>query len=393
MTKKIHKICNICGKNQIKELYSLDNYPATALYIEDYKDEKNAGNFSLDYCENCCHLQGVSTFSLDHFYNENYSYDATNNNNIQYRHSFVTERIAQYCKGKKFNRLIDIGCNDLSLLKRLKAIGINAEHFIGIDPIPINETDLIDGIEFINGYVQDIEIPYADNNLVDLIVSVETFEHIPEVNLMFEVLAEKLSPNSTFIVCVPSLDLLIENFTFPSISHEHVNYFSEYSLAKLFNDCSFKLEFSELIDVTWGFLFQIHTKVDYRTTLSIAPPVQLLSKFERNYQFFLKNLKCVLEIIKSTEGKIFGFGASDLTANFAYFLDSDLSELTYIIDDTPYKQNMYILGLKPKIVNLGNVGDLSDATIVITAPHASRAIIKRLLELNPKKIINPLNIF
>jgi hypothetical protein len=92
-------------------------------------------------------------------------------------------------------------------------------------------------------------------------------------------------------------------------------------------------------------------------------------------------------------GGIYGFGASDITANLAYFFESDFSELRNIIDDTPYKQNRFIPRLRPVIVNSTQISDWSTSTILITAPQANRPILGRLLKLKPKKIISPILVF
>jgi hypothetical protein len=213
--------------------------------------------------------------------------------------------------------------------------------------------------------------------------------------LILKKFSEKLPLNSVFVVCVPSLEIIIDYFGFYSVAHEHVNYFSQYSLSKLFNSCNFSQNFSDTDKDNWGRLLQIHTKSGCNNSANIKAqqPINLLHKFQNNLESYERCLSVVRDILENTEGKIYGFGASDLTANFAYFLKSDLSMLDCIVDDTPYKENMYIPGLKPKIVKSADIDDWSDVTVLITAPQASRAILKRLIELNPKKIISPLNVF
>jgi hypothetical protein len=98
-------------------------------------------------------------------------------------------------------------------------------------------------------------------------------------------------------------------------------------------------------------------------------------------------------IARSEDGGIYGFGASDITGNLAYFFETDFSELRHIIDDTPYKQERFIPRLKPSIVGSAHMNDWSSSTILITAPQASRPILGRLLGLKPKKIISPNVIF
>jgi hypothetical protein len=90
--------------------------------------------------------------------------------------------------------------------------------------------------------------------------------------------------------------------------------------------------------------------------------------------------------------KIYGFGASDITANLAYFMESDFGFLTNILDDTVYKQGKYYPSLKPEITGNNGSGDLSNSICLITAPQAARYIYTRVNSFNFKKIINPIGL-
>jgi hypothetical protein len=117
-------------------------------------------------------------------------------------------------------------------------------------------------------------------------------------------------------------------------------------------------------------------------------------RFHRNYEIFRSNLRSVRDFIaREADAGIYGFGASDITGNLAYFLETDFSELRNILDDTPYKQDRFIPRLKPSIVSSAQMNDWSGSTILITAPQASRPILGRLLALKPKKIVSPNVVF
>lgn len=381
--------CNICGSNELSIVESFPQYPRNYTYTTNKSDDYQK-DFTLFHCCKCSHVQGVSDYALDDLYCDGYS-TVRDNLNFKNRRNFFVQKTLAHCYGKKYNRVIDVGCSNLSLLKELKKQGITANHWIGIDPIACPKEHLSDEISFIQGYIPDIDLPYFDKNLPDLVVSDQVFEHIPNVTEILVEFSNRLSPDSHFIVCYPSLELLIKDYNFPSIFHEHLNYYSEHSLSQLFKKAEFTTEFSELFKENWGLLFQVHVKNNSgKCTFKNR---DFVSEFKRNFDLYKSALIVTKEILATQSGKIYGFGASDITASFAYFLKSDLSMLDCIIDDTPYKENMYIPGLKPKIVKSADIDDWSDVTVLITAPQASRAILKRLIELNPKKIISPLNVF
>src|SRR5580698_1638217 len=111
--------CNICRSNNIEQIISLPNYPLNTIYlsraelknIEKYKGR----DFSLYTCKNCGHFQAISAVKLTELYNDEYNYH-TQNSGVQQRISFFLLQL-QNIADIEFNRVIDIGCYDLSLLK------------------------------------------------------------------------------------------------------------------------------------------------------------------------------------------------------------------------------------------------------------------------------------
>jgi hypothetical protein len=226
------------------------------------------------------------------------------------------------------------------------------------------------------------------------------FEHIPSTRDVLQSFSKFAAPGSSFIVCVPSVELLIDNFSFHNVIHEHLNYFSAAALGKLFTACDYRLIHSELNnELTVGLLLQIYTTGRGNGSGAGDTPgsgdcADLAARFHRNLEIFKNTLASVkTHIGRGAGGGIYGFGASDITGNLAYFLESDFSELRNIIDDTPYKQKRFIPRLKPLIVDSTQIGDWSTSTILITAPQANRPILGRLLQLKPRKIISPVVVF
>jgi hypothetical protein len=377
-------------------MLSLPEYPLNSLYLPSYDaDKKYLSDLILFNCEHCFHVQAASMLSVGDIYNAGYSY-SVDNSGAQGRQDFFVSRVLRHAEGRKFNRVIELGCFDLSLLRKLKANGLSANHWIGVDPVPLRKPDDADDILFINGFFQDVEIPYLSKGLPDLVISDQVFEHIPSTNHVLNSFSKAAAPDSSFMVCVPSLELMIDNFSFHNIIHEHLNYFSAEALTNLFKTCGYDLLHSELNnELTVGLLLQVY-KNSHRPGGNAASGngAGLLANFAANHGIFEETLKSVGRFIRrDATDRIYGFGASDITANLAYFLKSDFSELRNIIDDTPYKQNKFIPHLKPLITGSNGISDWPTSTILITAPQASRPIISRLLALKPKKIISPMIVF
>jgi hypothetical protein len=338
----------------------------------------------------------MSSFALDDIYNEDYAY-VGGNSAIKARQDWLIDTLLRLVGERKFNRVIEVGCNNLILMRAIKKAGIRADHWIGIDPVPqAVPVDASDGIMFINDYTQNVDLPYFDPALPDLIIADQVMEHIPSLNDFLHDINQRVGVESTYMICVPSMELLVENLSFHNIIHEHLNYFSARTLANLFEQHNLRLKYCELNNKqTAGYLLQFWEKSDRASLVeAFKDPAELLQEFRQKFQFFKDSLKLAIAFLNSQRGKyeMYGFGASDITANLAYFAETDFSMLGYIIDDTPYKQGKYIPLIKPKIGGTHLIKNMDDAIIFVTAPQAARPIASRLIQLGPRKILYPFSL-
>jgi hypothetical protein len=381
----------------MQDVLVLKNYPLNSLYLTetDFKkaDKFKPKNFSLYICKICGHFQAISGVKLSELYNDEYNYN-TQNSGVQGRIKFFLSQL-NGIKGIKFNRVIDIGCYDLSLLKEIKK-SINANYFIGVDPsIPGILLDNDDGIICYKDYVDNVDLPFFDNELPDLVISDQTFEHIPTIHSTLGNVSKKVGKSTIFAICVPSMEVLIQKFNFHNLIHEHVNYFSIFTLSRLFelNNLTLK-NYTLNYTSTCGFLFGLFVKNKAQSgEIKLAKNEFSRDYFLKQYNSFKSLLAKTSELIADLgDEEIFGFGASDITANLAYFMETDFSFLVNILDDTDYKQDKYIPFLKPKIVKQNNLGDMSGSNCFITSPQAGRYIYSRINSLNFKRIINPIGL-
>ncbi len=388
--------CNVCLSSEIDEVLALPDYPLNSIYLTKAEAQKadryRPRDFTFYICRSCGHFQAVSGVKLDELYNDEYNYN-TQNPGVQGRITFFLSQLSKI-EHIRFGRVIDIGCYDLSLLKAVKQ-RIKADHYIGIDPsIPGKLLNNEDGILCFKDYADNVDIPYFNKELPDLVISDQTFEHIPTINSTLGNIAGKVSDNSIFAINVPSMEVLIEKLNFHNLIHEHVNYYSIYTLSKLFelNDLSL-MGFTLNYVSTCGFLFGLFVKNGRAPEIKLGPNTLSKDYFLEKYDLFKLLLEHTNRTIRELKNeKIVGFGASDITTNLAYFMDSDLSYLSNILDDTGYKQGKYFPFLKPEIISQNGMADLGDANCLITSPQAARYIYARINTLNFKKIINPIGL-
>jgi SAM-dependent methyltransferase len=387
------KKCNVCLSNDVKSILNLPKYPLNSLYLpkNDLNIDKYYKNFELFSCNDCGHIFGISSFQLSELYNDDYNYRPTSPN-IQWRVEFLISKLTVY-KGIKFNRIIDIGCYNGQLLKRAKDI-LSADYFIGVDPsMPNDVLSEKSDIIFIKDFIQNVDLPHYNQNKPDLILSDQVFEHIDDLNEVVNKLYEVVSPNSKFCICVPSLEAMLDKLNFQFIIHEHLNYFSANSIKKLFCNHGLYME-NCYIDYqsTSNFMlsfFEKGNETEQKNTNQIISTDAFLDHFNMFKQNLESNLKSIKKL--SLLENVYGFGASDLTSNLAYFMNTEFNFLCNILDDTQWKNNNFMIGINAEIKNPENskVELYKNSYCLITAPQASRHLINRINTLGFKCICIP----
>ena len=389
--------CNVCQRDNSRIFEQLEKYPICGTYLNstclNNNEQKYFRKLDLSFCEKCFHIQANSKFSQNEIYNQDYGYIPVSTG-VQQRFTILQNLILLKLKDLKFNRVIDIGCNQLNFLKLLKISGVSAKHWIGIDPIQLSNSIEKDGINFINGYAESVDIPYFDANLPDLIIADQVLEHIPNVGEFLAKFSTKISDSSMFVVCVPSLELIMKNLCFHDLIHDHVNYFSEYSLQYSFRNtgCSIKESFLNN-DCPRGYLVQMYRKDGKNITKDVKK--NHFPEFNEKFLLYKENLNISKRIAESLDDKIYAIGASELTPNLAYFMNSNFDFIEKIFDTTISKNKKYMPNIVPQIHSPPHEDRVfyENNVVLITAPQVSRLILKNLVFSNAKRIINPLALF
>jgi len=388
--------CNICLSDNVTQILNLPNYPLNSQYNQSpiLSGDKYFRKFELLSCIDCGHIFGESGFQLDELYHDDYSYRPSSPN-IQWRVNFLLSQLKSVSH-IDFNRVIDIGCFNGQLLKKAKEF-LKSDYFIGVDPsMSIEMVNDNKEIIFIKDFIQNVNLPFFSSFKPDLIISDQCFEHIDDLNLIVSNLNDQVSDNSKFFICVPSLEAMSDKLNFQFIIHEHLNYFTVSSLFRIFKKYSINMERYYIdYESASNFNLAVFTKNNECNIEESQLPIVSINTLIDRINLFKQNIDINNDFIQKIgyNNKLFGFGASDLTSNLAYFMKSNLNFLETIIDDTIWKNDLYIPGVEAQIVNFDKCqkNELKNSFCLITAPQATRYIIARLNELGVKGIIIPTN--
>lgn len=114
-------------------------------------------------------------------------------------HPYIIDKIVAL-QGDRGARIIDVGCGSGAMLAKLAALGYIALHGIDI----VRPLGACAGIEFSECDLDKLETGF-DAESVDLVVSVEVFEHVENLGSLLRELSRVLRPDGRMLITTPNV--------------------------------------------------------------------------------------------------------------------------------------------------------------------------------------------
>jgi len=395
---KKRNCCVICGRRYGRPVINFPKFPLTEIYVDKRVDD-SLGFVDQEFylCERCGHGQLANVIDQKILYGSCYrTRTSTSRSAILAVEAFL-DFINGGLKNRAVGTILEIGCNDLYILERLR---YKADVLYGIDPIlkEMENSYKDDKIRIIGDFFENVDVKDLGLKL-DVVISSHTLEHVEEPKKMINSLLGIGSNDTVFFFQFPGLEALINDAHFDQIFHQHLNYFSLQSVLCLLDEAG-----AELLDIKvnpyhWGALMIAFKKKARASILNhnFKSRIKKISResVNRQYEVFKENIELTAHRIDSFRDRIiYGYGAAPMLPVLEYYLNR-LNRLKYIIDENESKKDLYYLTLPVQIKMLNEIKDMKDSAILVTAINsmwAARSIIKKLIQLNVEKIIIPVNL-
>lgn len=381
------KKCIICNEEG-EEVANLPNFPITELFFDKEKDIElptTSENQALIYCNNCSHMFLKNHLSKDFIYS-NYFLESSQSGSAQLSSNNFYEFIKQNSNIKS-GTVIDIGANDTFLLKKF-----NNDTFkrVGIDPnIKSEDTSII----CVSDYFENCNIANIASN-EKLIVCSHTLEHVYDVHSFLDSIEKNINPSDEVFFQFPSLDLLIKDARFDQINHQHLNYFSLFSVQKILEMHGLSIVKHFFDHNHYGTLMCFVKKIGTKNTNNAQCNKYLTNKsINVAYEIFNKNIESANIRLRSLQGNFYSFGASLTIPVLCYFVPEILN-CKSIIDSDNNKERMRFVNVPLEIEHDSKI-DFSINNFLISAVSSkstARKIFNLLLKREALNIIVPLNI-
>ncbi len=385
--------CNVCGEHDFDIIFSSKDMPLTGLYVpKDVQDSLRAYDQEFLICKCCGHGQLKNIIDPAILYDDTYTHRSSESPISTAGNEFFYEYITSHTQNQKYSSILEVGCNDLILVKKVQHL---ANEITGVDPIWIGKDFEYNEKTSIKGaFINELNKEGDFRSPPDLILSAHTFEHIPDMYEHFKMLYEISSDKSRFIIELPCLDTMIETKRFDQVFHQHLQHISINSMITLIDRLGCEYVDHKFNYGYWGgtllFCFDKDiSKANISNPSQTKPEIEIIHK---NFHEFKMSLESTKNYCEQSEN-VYGFGAAQMLPLVAHHMDSNLNFLDGIIDDNPDRVGTFLPDVSAEIVSSDTIEFIEDTTILITALDSTRPILKRLLDLSPRRILNPLNIF
>ncbi|MDC2978528.1 class I SAM-dependent methyltransferase [Pelagibacteraceae bacterium] len=271
-----------CNSKELKEFIDLNNQP-NGNYFPSKKNIKKIKLYPLKMlvCKKCWLIQ-IDKFpsQVELFSNQNYI-SGYNIPVLDHFKRFSNDIINKY-KLNNNSLVLDIGCNDGSLLNFFKKKNINV---IGFDPS--NKTNILiknKGIKIVKKFWNKKNSHYFKNRKKpDVITSTASFYHIPDLHDYIYGLKNIMNKNSVFVFqAVYALEIL-KNNQFDHFYHEHSCIYSLISLKKLFDFHNMKIIFCKTDRIHGGSII-VHAALKNTKLKTYKSTIEKLITKEKNYK-------------------------------------------------------------------------------------------------------------
>lgn len=391
--KQIEKCC-VCGCLLSSESIKLPQLPLTEIYHSKFVSDNIAVcDQEFIFCDNCGHGQLKNQILPEILYNtRSYFFRTSKSKSAGAANDFFLNFIKEEIKGKKYDLIIEIGCSDIYLLRKLASL---AKHLVGIDPILKGREKELAGnkIEVIGDYFENVDLSFVKKFKRILVITSHTLEHLQDPgNFLRKILS--LAVKTDCVFQFPILDVLFGNGRYDQIFHQHLQYFTIDSFSRLIESLGGRIINSTINYDHWGTLLvsfaKSSPKKERRKKKKLKFYRENIEKSYREFQVRMKKIIQILEQLKNEE--LYGFGASNMLPILDYHLQYKLRMLKGIYDDDKTKSGLFFVNHPAPIIALNAGLDFFDKTIILTAVNTVRLVLPRILALHPKRLIIPVNI-
>ncbi len=393
--KKI-KSCRICKNSNLKTIIDLGKQHIQGAFINEKNKNKNFKKIPLELvlCPNCSLVQTKYSVNPDELY-KNYWYSSGINFTMRkHLKDLSKEKILNLNKKQK---ILDIGCNDGTLLNCFS----NYYFKVGIDPSDLIKKIKNKKIKVINDFFPSKKLlKITKQKKFDVITSIAMFYDIEDPSLFVNQIKKILDEKGIWVFELSYLSDMLKLNSFDTICHEHLEYYSLYTLKYLTDNCDMKIFKIKFNDVNGGSIrcyvtHKQNKKFDNKSNFKI---INKYLKKEKNLQIstikpyrkfylriikFRQQIKKILLKLKKLNKIVHIYGASTKGNTIIQWLGINNKDIAYAADRNFKKWGTRTIGTKIEIISERTSKSMKPQYYLVLPWHFKKEFLKR-----EKKFLN-----
>ncbi len=355
--------CIVCASSRVELVLDLGTTTLANKFLTQDELARPEPSFPLrvGFCRGCGHVQLMEHVPPAAMFSDYLYMSSVSDTLKRHLYSLSDAVVTQFKLGPN-NLVIDIGCNDGTLLGGFRRHGVRT---LGVDPAEnLARLTQGQGVErFIGFFGQDTAPEIVRRwGQAAAITATNTFPHIPNLRGFTRGLLTALAPGGVFVIEAHYLADLLDQGAFDTVYHEHVSYWALGPMIRLFEGTGMQVVHVERLPIHHG---QLRVFVQRRGEGEVQPSVARVLDEERarglnqieTYQRFAeavqdnkRRLREALAGLRAQGKRIAGYGAPAKGNTLLTFLELGPDMIEYIADKSLLKQGRYTPGTHIPVV-------------------------------------------
>ncbi len=387
--------CRVCGGKNLKIFLSLGLMPPINKFPKNKEEAATEKLFPLEtaFCKDCSHVQLTMALDQEDTFSD-YIYFSSNSRTFVEHGRWLAKEMGNRLDLTKDDLVVEIASNDGVFLKSFKALPVRV---LGVEPAKnIAEVARNAGIPTVSEFfgADTAEEIKAKHGQAKLIIGANVLAHAFYLRDFVRGLKLLLKQDGTILIEVPYIANLLENNECDTIYHEHISYFSVFSLQKLFASEGLNLyDVKHLPNIHGGSLLAIfgHSNGPHKIRKSVNKFLQKESKEGlQNFDVYKNFAKRIITLkksipkfilkLKKTGKTVAAYGAAAKGNVLLQFCGINTTTIPFVVDKSPYKQGRLTPGTHIPVVALDHVAKERPDYLIILAWNFAKEIMDDLVE-------------
>ena len=362
------KQCRVCGNTLLTPILNLGEQRLSGVFPHPNAPQPSYSPLELLRCDTsenpdaCGLIQLKHTAELDEMYGATYGYHSSLSPTMESHLRDKILNLLDFVKPKQGEIILDIGCNDGTLLNCCEGKGLVR---VGIDPSSKKFAAFFqDDIQVIHDFFSAVKVrEMIGEQPCKIITSIAMFYDIDDPVDFMRQIKSILAADGVWALELSYLPLMLTNLTYDQICHEHVTYLSLRDMAAMAKQVGLRIIDMETNEVNGGsfHLVLCHEEAHYESkqiklgkylqaeqALTTTKPYE---KFRNRVMNHRDEVRHFLQLMKDSGKKVYGYGAStkgNIVLNYCN-INKDL--LPYISDRNPEKHGLITPGAAIPIIS------------------------------------------